>query len=103
MSLPLTFALVSVLAFLSGALFSRWERSQVIKTLRASAIAAQAHEQLAFKAGELAGFKDGIFEGVHLERDAWCDHDDGGPEGGGEPVPVDELAGNVRPIRRDAS
>ncbi len=87
MTLPLTFALVSIAAFLAGAIFSRWERSQVIKQLRAERDAYEsremredAFETVAFKAGELEGFKEGIREGVRLEREGWVAEDGGGEE-----------------------
>ena len=118
MPLELAFALVAVLCFLAGVAFSRWERGHVIKVLRAERDAlraeARAMDHASFKRGELVGFKEGIREGVYLEREAWCDDDGpGGPDGDGEPLPrplsLQELResakqdAKVRPIRKETA
>lgn len=45
----------------------------------------------AYWAGRQFGYRDGIRDGVEMEREAWCgfdDDDDGGPDGDGEPLPL---------------
>lgn len=102
MSVELAFALTAMLAFLAGHALSKYRHGAIIREWRRDLEFSRANESRAFKAGELVGYKEGIREGVYLEREAWLADGDGGPEGDGEPMPVplDEQDGNVRAIRR---
>lgn len=56
----------------------------------------------AYWAGKHVGYKDGLHDGVEMEREAW-EHalaDDPDPDGGGEPLPRPLSLAEVRAANR---